>query len=267
MLHCNILKSEKSLINFLKRLCEGAQSMLTMLRNLLLQNLLPEHLFHGFTRTLRAEQALMFLRVVTGLFFLYQGNHKLEDPSFAVGLRSQLENWALHNPLFWYQDILRELAAPNADLIALVLPWLEVGIGFSLIAGFLLHLSLPLMVFLNLNFLLATQHTGAAAVGINLAFIFIAVCLYWSQAGLYGGLDRYVMYDSTQTRRSTKRSPSGRKAPKGMKTARSKKVKPIRPVELKRTIQDLRLVEAGKKSARKHREDPPDDDDDDDDDD
>jgi uncharacterized membrane protein YphA (DoxX/SURF4 family) len=143
-------------------------------------------------RATRVEHALLLLRLSMGVYFLMAGQQKYETPHFDMVMAGMLDHWASTNPLFWYKDILEVIILPNAGFFAALVTWSELLIGASLILGLLVQLSLPLALFLNINFLLATQHTGPAALGINLAFLAVTVALYWSQAGQYFGLDQLI---------------------------------------------------------------------------
>lgn len=180
-----------------------------------LQNLFMVDLFSKVSRATRVEQALVFLRLSMGLYFLYVGNHKLDTPDYPMVMQSQLQAWSAMNPLFWYRDFLDVIIIPNAAFFAFIVSWAEVIIGGSLILGFMVQLSLPVALFLNVNYLLASHHTNPAAMGINLAFIFIGMALYWSQAGHFFGLDKYLLSDTAGgkwTSKSSKSAKSGTKS-------------------------------------------------------
>lgn len=136
-----------------------------------------------------ACQALALLRVGTGLFFLAQGLGKLGNHAFARTLQDFLPQWAAQTPFGFYGAFLRQLILPHMDLLSWLIPSGELAIGASLISGLLVRWSTPGAIWMNLNFLLATQHTSPAALGVNSAFILIALTLWWGNAGRYCGLD------------------------------------------------------------------------------
>lgn len=146
-------------------------------------------LWQQITRAPRHQQALAFLRVATGLYFLYVGLQKFNNPHFESTLSTTLTNWAQHNPLLPYQGFLKQYAIPHASQFAQWVTDGELAIGFSYILGLLIRFSAPLAIFLNLNFLLASQHLGESQLGVNIAFIIISVALYMGEAGCAFGLD------------------------------------------------------------------------------
>ncbi|MBY0402627.1 MAG: DoxX family protein [Cyanobacteria bacterium] len=181
-----------------------------------LNRLFLEALFAKVPRQVRVEHALFLLRLGMGAYFLYVGNQKLENPQFPLILNSQLEGWAANNPFFWYKDFLTYCVIPLSSFLAYIIPSLEMFIGVSLILGLVVQISLPIAIFLNFNYLMATQHTNPAALGINLAFGLIALALYWSQCGLFWGLDQFILPLRSQSSWSGRASKSGK--PKTQKT-------------------------------------------------
>lgn len=206
----------------------------------------------------RLEQAMTFIRLIVGAYFFWQGYQKFQDPLFSASLPSVFQHWAAQNPFVLYRDVLQFIAFPNAELIAWALPWVEMVIGASLVAGFLLHLTLPVAMLLNLNILLATQHLGAEALGLNAIFLGLMTSLYWCQAGWYYGLDRFLLKPGSAASSKT----SGRTAKST--TARRKKPRPAEKesldeddeeaeVHFNRKIEDLREVEYSGKGRSKKR--------------
>ncbi len=126
----------------------------------------------------RENQALAFLRICTGLFFLYQGLQKLKGGGhFTQALPGILHHWAATNPLPWYKSFLLQVVIPHTPLFAQLVTFGEIAIGVSFLLGFMIRFSGPCAVFMNLNYLLASQQTGPAAMGVNLAFILISRAL------------------------------------------------------------------------------------------
>lgn len=143
----------------------------------------------------RENQALAFLRVTTGLFFLYQGLQKLKEGShFTQALPGILHHWAVTNPLVWYKSFLLQGVIPHAPLFAQLVIFGEIAVGVSFLLGFFIRFSGPCAVLMNLSYLLASQQTGPAALGVNLAFILISMSLFWGNAGHYCGLDQFIQY-------------------------------------------------------------------------
>ncbi len=153
--------------------------------------------WHRLASGPRDRQALAFLRVATGLFFLYQGYQKLTDPDFLSALPNTLHVWASTSPASLYTSFLEHVAVPQAGLFGFLVTYGEILTGLSYITGFLVQFSAPAAILMNLNFLLATQHLGVASQGVNLAFMIISATLFWARAGHYYGLDAFVFRGAT----------------------------------------------------------------------
>lgn len=137
----------------------------------------------------RDKQAFAFLRICTGLFFLYAGNQKLSDPHFEAMLATTLKTWAAGNPFPLYKQFLTHVALPNIHYMSLLVTDGEIAVGLSYILGLLVPFSAAGAIFMNLNFLLAGQHTDPSMLAMNLVFIIISLTLFWARAGRYYGLD------------------------------------------------------------------------------
>lgn len=137
----------------------------------------------------RDKQALAFLRIGAGLFYLYVGNQKLSNPHFEATLAHTLKDWAIHSPYPLYRQFLEHVALPHIHHVGLLVTDGELGIGLSYVLGLFIPLSAPFAVLLNANYLLASQQDGPSALGINIAFILIGLTLFWARAGKYYGLD------------------------------------------------------------------------------
>lgn len=164
----------------------------------------------------REKQAMALLRIAVGLYFLYEGQHKLTDPQFEAQLLIQLKEWAATNPFPLYKAFLQQWVIPNLHQVANLVTDGQILIGISYVTGFLIPLSAGLAIFLNLNFLLAMQHTHPSALTLNLVFILISLVLFWGKAGTQYGLDKFLTFSlpaslpgksgssSAQPRKSTK---------------------------------------------------------------
>lgn len=148
-----------------------------------------QELWRQFKAGSSAQQALTFLRVATGVYFLLQGYHKFNDPRFGTTLEKLLREWVVQNPFPFYRQFLEQFAIPNAAHLAQWVTDGELAVGFSYVLGLFVSLSAPLAIFLNLNFLLASQHAVPGMLGHNLMFILISIALSWGRAGEYFGLD------------------------------------------------------------------------------
>jgi uncharacterized membrane protein YphA (DoxX/SURF4 family) len=164
----------------------------------------------------REQQALAFLRIATGLFFLNAGHQKLTDPGFASHLGETLRQWAAENPFVPYRQFLELAAAPHADIFAQLVTYGEIGAGLSYVLGFLVAYSAPAAAFMNLNFLLAAQHTSPAILVINLLCVLAHLSLFWGRAGQYFGFDGYVF----KAGNAPAEKPAFGKAPKKLKAVK-----------------------------------------------
>jgi uncharacterized membrane protein YphA (DoxX/SURF4 family) len=156
----------------------------------------------------KESQALACLRISTGLFFLYQGWQKLAAGThFTHGLSQTLQAWAASNSFPWYKVFLLQVAIPHAALFAQLVTWGEIAIGVSFLLGFAIRFSAPCAILMNLNYLLATQQSRPAALGVNLAFIFISISLFWGNAGHFLGLDQLFQYAGARLSKAKPRKP------------------------------------------------------------
>ncbi len=153
----------------------------------------------------RAYLSLALLRILLGAFFIYDGYTKLNDPSFSVRLPSMLAGWAANNPIFFYQDLLNVLIIPNGWFFAHVVTYTEFVLGVGYVLGLFMPVMIPLQIFLNLNFLMATQHTHPSELIVNGAFLAMALVLYLSNAGTHYGLDQWVLPALNWTQGKTRR--------------------------------------------------------------
>lgn len=138
------------------------------------------------------RQAIAFLRILTGAFFLYAGYMKLSMPGFGASLGGMLKQWAEHNPIGFYKSFLEHVAAPNGSLFSALVTYGELAIGLSYVSGFLIPLSTLGAMFLNLNILLAAQHTDPSILTMNALFLALSAAFFWSHAGHYYGFDQCV---------------------------------------------------------------------------
>lgn len=181
----------------------------------------------------RDKQALAFLRIGAGLFYLYVGNQKLSNPHFDATLAHTLKDWAIHSPYPLYRQFLEHVALPHIHHLGLLVTDGELGIGLSYVLGLFVPLSAPFAVLMNANYLLASQQDGPSALGINIAFILIGLTLFWARAGKYYGLDGLTLP----------------KAPTPEKSAFGKTSKKLK------TTQDA-LAKQQSKSKSKHKSKP-----------
>jgi len=145
--------------------------------------------FQRFLQVPQEFQALAFLRVASGVFFLYLGLAKFNNPHMADVLTLSVRTWAEHHPQPVYQAFLETVVLPNAVFFTRLVTFSELFIGITYILGAWIRYSSLLGLLLNTNFLLATQHMGIDALGINLAFLAIHITLNWGKSGFCYGLD------------------------------------------------------------------------------
>ena len=169
----------------------------------------------------QAYLSITCLRVLLGLFFLWDGYQKLMDPMFATRLPSLLESWAANNPVFFYQDILNGILAPHGGFWASVVTWMELLIGGCYVLGVLMPIAIATQIFLNLNFLLATLHVHMSHIHqseliLNTTFIVLGLVLLGSSSGKNYGLDEWVwpliVREKKPKRKRTKASTVSEKA-------------------------------------------------------
>jgi uncharacterized membrane protein YphA (DoxX/SURF4 family) len=160
----------------------------------------------------RERQAMAFLRIAAGLFFLGVGFEKFRNPDFPALMADAVKAWASAHPQAVYQAFLETVVLPNHVFFARFVTWAELLVGASYVTGGLMRYSAPLAVLLNVNFLLATQHTGADALGINLAFLGGHLTLLWGRAGRCYGLDALFLrlFDKKFGRKSVRSGPGGK---------------------------------------------------------
>ncbi|MBX2859600.1 MAG: DoxX family membrane protein [Vampirovibrio sp.] len=159
----------------------------------------------------RQQQALALLRIVVGVFVGYQGWLNLTDPNFSLNLASFFRSWAAQNPLFFYQDFLNYLAAPNAWLLGPLITYSQLFIGAGLVTGTLTRFNSLLLLFFTANAFLATQHTGMPVFGLSLFIMIMAWTLFWGDAGRHYGLDSLFLGSSRPARAAKKPTPLHRK--------------------------------------------------------
>jgi uncharacterized membrane protein YphA (DoxX/SURF4 family) len=181
----------------------------------------------------RERQALAFLRIATGLFFLYVGSQKFNNPDFPVLMVQKLQSWAATNPQLIYQAFLETVVLPNGQFFAKLVAYGELAVGLSYLSGCMIRYSAPAALFLNLNFLLATQHTGTAALGINLAFMLIHATLLWGRAGRCYGLDSFFPATSRKGRKASASSRSVKAVSKPSKASYGNNHKKLKAVQAK----------------------------------
>lgn len=204
----------------------------------------------------RERQSMAFLRIATGLFFLYEGHHKLTAPQFEAQWLGQLNTWAATNPFPLYKAFLQQGVLPHFHQIANFITDVEILIGVSYVTGFLVPVGAGLAIVLSLNLLLASQHTGPELLGLNLLLLLVSFVLFWGRAGKQFGLDQFFSFSLPAGYRkgaTVKLAKGKTKARKPVKVQTAswcpKKMKP-QPAKAKRKAMPP-LVSAERENVRK----------------
>ena len=154
--------------------------------------------------------------------FLAAGYQKWSDPLFAARFDAQLAGWAAYHPLFFYQDLIQGVLLPHAEWVAVSVAIAEMVIGVGYLLGLMTRGCGWLQVFLNLNYLLAMQHTHPAHGLSNLTFMVLGLLLIWGEAGQHLGLDtlisRYTGVPPKKRRRT--RSAKGARGQRAVSSSR-----------------------------------------------
>ncbi len=173
---------------------------------------------HAFWRRIssgpRERQGMALLRVGTGLFFLYQGHHKLTDPQFEAHLLEQLKLWTQTNPFPLYKSFLQQVVFPHLHQFANLVTDGEILVGVSYVLGFLVPLGAWIAILLNLNFLLAMQHSDPSALPMNLLFLLVSFALFWGKAGKQFGLDQFMVFSFGSGKGQPRRNPVKKQPPR-----------------------------------------------------
>jgi len=133
-------------------------------------------------------------RLFVGLFFLNAGLTKLREGFLSQPeiLRGILTDWSRGIQIGWYKGLTTSIFIPNAGLITTLLVIGEILVGITLLIGLTTRLSSAMGILMNANYLLLTGWQGAAAAGINEAFIAVEILFILSCAGRSFGVDRLL---------------------------------------------------------------------------
>lgn len=142
----------------------------------------------------RERQAMALLRILTGLFFLLEGHHRLTHIQLEAQWLSQLKAWAASNPFPLYKAWMLQGMLPNAPQVANWVTDLEILVGVSYVTGFLVPLGAGLAILLTVNWGLAAQHTSPETLGLSLLLTLISLVLFWGKAGQQFGLDQFFSF-------------------------------------------------------------------------
>jgi uncharacterized membrane protein YphA (DoxX/SURF4 family) len=102
----------------------------------------------------RHAAGLIALRICLGVFFVLESLGKLAWLSDPAILTRQLGEWLQHAPS-WSRWYLETIAMPGAPVFARLVPFAEIALGLSLIAGVWVRLAAALGVLMVVNFYFA----------------------------------------------------------------------------------------------------------------
>lgn len=169
----------------------------------------------------RSDIALLLLRLFCGGYLCWMGYDKLTDSGFSAALPSLLSGWALRNPIFFYQDFLNVIAVPQSSLLAVLIPWLELGCGALLIGGLWVRGAASVLILLMLNYGMATQHLAPQNLGLHLAFLVMGCAIWLGDAGRVLGLDQLLAWGLNRSQRRLSEAHSDKVRPKGSKKSKT----------------------------------------------
>lgn len=144
---------------------------------------------------------MALLRILTGLFFLLEGHHRLTHIQLEAQWLSQLKAWAASNPFPLYKAWMLQGVLPSVPQAVNWVTDLKILIGVSYVTGFLVPLSAGLAILLTVNWGLAAQHTSPEALGLSLLLTLISLVLFWGKAGQQFGLDQFFLLSTPKGKR------------------------------------------------------------------
>jgi thiosulfate dehydrogenase (quinone) large subunit len=138
-----------------------------------------------------ARAALVLLRMYLGVIFLVAAVPKLRG-DFTPGLTRFLENVALEKGHPFYQEFVRMVVLPNAELFAGVVQAGELIVGVTLVLGLGTRLAAAGAIVLTVNYMLAKGAWFWTPSSNDAAFMAISLALLIGAAGRTLGLDALV---------------------------------------------------------------------------
>jgi thiosulfate dehydrogenase (quinone) large subunit len=135
-----------------------------------------------------ARAALVLLRIYLGVVFLVAAVPKLRS-DFTPGLTDFLENVALAKGHPFYQEFVRSVVLPNAELFAGMVRVGELAIGITLILGLATRLSAAVAMVLTVNYMFAKGAWLWTPSSNDAAYTAISLALLIGAAGRTLGLD------------------------------------------------------------------------------
>ena len=160
---------------------------------------------------IQAGKLLAVVRVAVAVFFLFFGEYKIMDPSFAHGTMAQwLQGFIDHDAVQFYGVLLQRVALPNAVLLGYLVGALEMLLGISLLLGIFVRPAAVVGMLYMVNLVLATWFApghGAPAWRYfgneldHVPMLLLFVVFYATKAGETWGLDGVLKRRKTPPRR------------------------------------------------------------------
>jgi thiosulfate dehydrogenase (quinone) large subunit len=138
-----------------------------------------------------ARCALTFLRIYFGAILLVAGIGKHQS-DFTPRLTGFLNEVALAKAQPSYQEFVRGVVLPHAQIFAGLVSWGEVLVGAALVLGLCTRLAASAGVLLTLNYMLAKGNWPWYPSSNDAAFAAISIALLIGAAGRTLGLDVFL---------------------------------------------------------------------------
>lgn len=139
---------------------------------------------HARTR----QWPIAFLRMYTGIFFLFHGGQKFLNDAFADGMVGFLQRNAENSPAF-YQSFVEAVVMPNQTIFAALVTYGELAIGLLMLLGLATRYAAFAGAFLMLNFWMAKGQGLLEGSNHDVVWLVILLVLGLVPAGQIGGLD------------------------------------------------------------------------------
>jgi uncharacterized membrane protein YphA (DoxX/SURF4 family) len=150
---------------------------------------------------------MALLRIVTGLFFLLEGHHRLTTIQVEAQWLSQVKAWAASNPFPPYKAWMLQGVLSNVPQMANWVTDLQILVGVSYVLGFLVPLGAGLAILLTVNWGLAAQHTSPEVMALSLLLTLVSLVLFWGKAGQQFGLDQFFLLSTPKGRHNNAMPP------------------------------------------------------------
>lgn len=138
-----------------------------------------------------ARGALVLLRLQLGVVLLVSGIPKIRE-DFTPRLIAFLQNVALEKGHAFYQEFVRSVVLPHADVFAVLISWGEVLAGGALVLGLATRFASAGVLLLMLNYLFAKGAWLWTPSSNDAAYVAIAIALLIGAAGRTLGVDEVL---------------------------------------------------------------------------